>query len=89
MCILDKIFWLHLVLEVIDISADTIQNQEGESFYRIKVQTYEKELKRKGEILPIIPGMVASVDILTGEKTVMDYILKPFKKTVDSAMNER
>lgn len=75
--------------EVIDISADTIQNQEGESFYRIKVQTFESELKRKGEILPIIPGMVASVDILTGEKTVMDYILKPFKKTVDSAMSER
>jgi adhesin transport system membrane fusion protein len=75
--------------EVIDISADTIQNEEGESFYRIKVQTFESELKRKGEILPIIPGMVASVDILTGEKTVMDYILKPFKKTVDSAMSER
>lgn len=75
--------------EVIDISADTIENQEGESFYRIRVQTKEKELKRKGEILPIIPGMVAGVDILTGEKTVMEYILKPFKKTLDSAMNER
>lgn len=75
--------------EVIDISADTITNQDGESFYRIKVQTFESELKRKGEILPIIPGMVATVDILTGEKTVMDYILKPLRKTLDSAMHER
>jgi adhesin transport system membrane fusion protein len=75
--------------EVIDISADTIENQEGESFYRIRVQTKEKELKRKGEILPIIPGMVAGIDILTGEKTVMDYILKPFKKTLENSMNER
>lgn len=75
--------------EVIDISADTITNEEGESFYRIRVRTDENELKRKGEILPIIPGMVAGVDILTGEKTVMEYILKPFKKTLDNAMNER
>jgi len=40
-------------------------------------------------VLPIIPGMVASVDILTGKKTVMQYLLKPFVKTLDNAMNER
>ncbi len=75
--------------KVIDISADTITNEKGESFYRVKVQTKENSLRRKGEILPIIPGMVASVDILTGKKTVMEYILKPFRKTLDNAMNER
>lgn len=75
--------------EVVDISADTIEDQEGESFYRVRVRTFESELKRKGEILPIIPGMVASVDILTGKKTVMQYLLKPLIKTVDNAMNER
>ncbi|MCB9987987.1 MAG: HlyD family type I secretion periplasmic adaptor subunit [Rhodospirillales bacterium] len=75
--------------EVVDISADTITNDKGESFYRVRVRTPEKNLKRKGEILPIIPGMVASVDILTGEKTVMEYIMKPFIKTLDNAMKER
>jgi adhesin transport system membrane fusion protein len=75
--------------EVVDISADTIEDEEGNSFYRVRLRTYEKELKRKGEILPIIPGMVASVDILTGEKTVMQYLMKPFFKTLDSAMTER
>jgi membrane fusion protein, adhesin transport system len=75
--------------EVTNISADTIEDEEGNSFYRVRLRTYETELKRKGEILPISVGMVASVDILTGQKTVMQYLLKPFVKTLDNAMNER
>ncbi len=75
--------------EVVDISADTIEDEQGNSFYRVRLRTNETELKRKGEILPIIPGMVASVDILTGKKTVMQYLLKPFVKTLDNAMTER
>jgi adhesin transport system membrane fusion protein len=74
---------------VVDISADTIKNEKGESFYRIKVRTDENTLRRKDEILPIIPGMVASVDIMTGEKTVMEYLLKPIMKTVQNSMNEK
>ena len=75
--------------ELLDISADTIEDEQGNPFYRVRLRTYETELKRKGEILPIIPGMVTSVDVLTGHKTVMQYLLKPFVKTLDNAMNER
>ena len=75
--------------EVVDISADTITNEKGESFYRVRVRTSETHLVRKGEVLQIIPGMVASVDILTGKKTLMEYFLKPFVKTLKSAMRER
>lgn len=75
--------------ELLDISADTIEDEQGNVFYRVRLRTYDKELKRKGEVLPIIPGMVASVDILTGQKTVMQYLLKPLVKTLDNAMNER
>ncbi len=75
--------------ELIDISADTVEDEEGNSFYRVRLRTYETELKRKGEVLPITTGMVASVDILTGQKTIMQYLLKPFIKTLDNAMNER
>ncbi len=78
-----------LEAEVVDISADTIMDEQGESFYRVRIRTNQTELRRKGEVLPIIPGMVTSVDILTGKKTVMDYILKPFVKTLGSAMHER
>lgn len=75
--------------QVVDISADTIANEKGENFYRVRVRTDENALKRKGEVLPIIPGMVATVDIMTGHKTVMEYLLKPFIKTMRTAMNER
>ncbi len=75
--------------EVIDISADTLTNEQGETFYRIRIRTDETSLTRRGEVLEIIPGMVASIDILTGHKTVMEYLLKPLIKTLDNAMNER
>lgn len=75
--------------EVVGISPDAITNEKGESFYRVRIRTDENSLHRKNEILPIIPGMVASVDILTGHKTVMEYLLKPFIKTIDTAMHER
>lgn len=75
--------------ELVDISADTLKDEKGVSYYRVRLRTFEKELIRKGQVLPIIPGMVASVDILTGKKTVMEYLLKPFVKTLDAAMNER
>ena len=75
--------------ELVSISADTFEDQDGNSFYQVKLRTEETQLKRKGEVLPIEVGMVASVDILTGEKTVMQYLLKPFIKTLDNAMSER
>lgn len=78
-----------LKAEVLDISADSITNDKGESFYRVRLRTHETELSRKGEVLPIIPGMVAQVDILTGKKTVMQYLMKPFIKTLGNAMRER
>jgi len=75
--------------KLVDISADTIEDQEGNTFYRVKLRTDKTELVRKGEVLPITIGMVASVDILTGKKTVMQYLLKPFVKTLGKAMSER
>ena len=78
-----------LTAKLVDISADTIENQEGESFYRVRLRTDENELRHDGKVLPIKPGMVASVDILTGKKTIMNYLLKPFNKTLTNAFHER
>jgi adhesin transport system membrane fusion protein len=75
--------------ELTDISPDAIANEKGETFYRVRVRTKQTYLMHYGKKLDIIPGMVATVDILTGKKTVMEYILKPFVKTLDSAMRER
>ncbi len=71
------------------ISADTITNDKGESFYQIHVRTKKNYILHNGKHLLIKPGMAVTVDIKTGEKTVLDYILKPILKTKQNAMRER
>lgn len=80
-----------LKAKVENISADTIEDeqQKGKTFYRIRLRTDRSYLGTEKEPLPIIPGMTASVDILTGEKTVLDYLLKPILKVRDRALRER
>jgi adhesin transport system membrane fusion protein len=71
------------------ISADTITNEEDESFYLIYLRTEKNYIdSSKGE-LEIIPGMTATVDILTGKKSVLDYLLKPILKAKNEALRER
>jgi adhesin transport system membrane fusion protein len=71
------------------ISADTIEDEKGEHFYKVKLRTQTGTLNYQGENLPIIPGMVASVDILTGKKSVLSYLLKPILKIKQNALRER
>jgi len=72
------------------ISSDSIKDEETkESFYFVTVKTTENILRRGQETLPIIPGMVAQVDIVTGKKSVLDYILKPIVKAKREALRER
>ncbi len=71
------------------ISADTITDERGETFYRVMLRTDRNYLQNGSKRLPIIPGMVAQVDILTGEKTVLDYILKPINRVKNEALRER
>lgn len=71
------------------ISADTIEDEKGEHFYRVKLRTQTGTLSYRGENLPIIPGMTASVDILTGKKSVLSYLLKPILKVKQNALRER
>lgn len=75
--------------EVENISADTITDDRGESFFRVRVRTKDNSLHKAGEPLPIIPGMTTQVDVLTGQKTVLDYLLKPILRVRDQALRER
>ena len=80
--------------ELIDIYADegitgTREDKRGEFFYLVKVRTHKNAISYRKEQLPIIPGMVTTVDILTGKKTVLDYILKPILKARQNALRER
>lgn len=77
------------------ISADTIIDEKGdkaergETYYRVMVRTEKNHLGTPGHPLPIIPGMVGTVEILTGSKSVLSYIAKPIRVLRDEAMRER
>ena len=76
--------------EVARISADTFLNEEdGQSYYQILIQTGERSLKTTTERFEILPGMVAQVDIKTGKKSVLDYLLKPLMRAKMNAFTER
>ncbi len=78
-----------MAAKVEQISADTIQDEKGENFFKVKLRTTSNTLSYRGDELPIIPGMMASVDIVTGKKTVLDYLLKPILKAKQNALRER
>jgi len=78
---------LDAVLE--HIGADTINDETGHRFYRVHVRTKRNYLGSKANPMPIIPGMMATVSITTGKKTIMSYLLKPIVKVKMSALRER
>jgi adhesin transport system membrane fusion protein len=71
------------------ISADTSTDSRGESFYRVVVRTNTPFLGSDTNRLPIIPGMIGTVEILTGRKSVLSYLLKPARLLRDEALRER
>lgn len=73
----DYLIYGDLTGEVFRIGADTITGPEGEEFYEVIIRTDKSYLEAGGKEHPIIPGMVASVDIKTGTNSVLSYLLKP------------
>ena len=78
-----------LKAELEQIGADTVTDDDGNSFYVIKLRTNKSHLGSEANPLLIIPGMVASVDIITGKKSVLNYLLKPIIRARPEALRER
>lgn len=78
-----------LIGKVVSISPDTITDSQENTFYLIHVLTQKNYLGTKENPLKIIPGMTVGVDIVTGKKTVMQYILKPILKSKQYVFSER
>jgi adhesin transport system membrane fusion protein len=76
-----------------DISADTLvperPGEKPESYYRVLVRTKTNKPSGQREPVRIVPGMIATVDIQTGRRTVLHYLLKPVIKTKETALRER
>jgi len=76
--------------KVSNITADSLVDQKtGEPYYQVRVATEKSTLQRNGKSYSIIPGMISTVDIKTGRKTILSYLLKPINKSREEAMSER
>jgi membrane fusion protein, adhesin transport system len=78
------------------ISADSFTDEKGprkpgdlETYFKVQIRTDKNYLERHGQQLPIKSGMVATADIVTGRKTILQYLLKPLNKARESALTER
>ena len=72
--------------KVEQIGADTVLDEEGNAFYEVSVRTTTVAF---GKDQPIIPGMTVEVDILTGKKTIMAYLMKPVLRAQQRSLSER
>lgn len=78
-----------LPAKLVQISPDTVTDKDGNSFYVIRLRTDKNHLGTDDKPLLIIPGMVASVDIITGKRTILQYLLKPILRARADALHER
>ena len=78
--------------KIIEISADSIVDKNDKnqsSYYKIVIKTEQNYLEKNKQKLPIIPGMISTVDIVTGKKSILDFLLKPILKTKENSLHER
>ena len=80
--------------KIVYVSPDSIQPQPApghaaEPYYVVHVRTAKPGIDYRGKVLPAIPGMTGQVDVLTGRRSVLHYLLKPVNKTLENALRER
>lgn len=85
----DYLIYGSLKGHVVRIGADTTTDANGESFYQVVVRTEQNYIGSGDKKYPIIPGMVATVDIQAGTNTVLSYLLKPILRARSEAFRER
>jgi len=74
--------------KVVGISPDTVTDKKDRTFYIVRIETDSNHLLSNGQKLKIIPGMVVNADIITGKRTILDYLLKPMLKSKDYIFTE-
>jgi adhesin transport system membrane fusion protein len=71
------------------ISADAVPNEKGEAFFQVRIETNTRAIESIDKKLPIMPGMQAQIDIITGKKTILNYLSKPIVAVQENAFRER
>lgn len=85
----DSTIYGHLEGELIRIGANSVTGREGEIYFEIEVRTQKNYLGTEDRPLPITPGMVANVEVITGKRTILTYLLKPILRARSVAFTER
>ena len=76
--------------KVQQVSADSIYDEaEREAYYTVVIETDRSYIVKNGNRLPIVPGMICDVEIITGRHSILTYLFKPVNKALDRAMTER
>jgi adhesin transport system membrane fusion protein len=75
--------------QVIQVGADAVTNERGESHYLARIETRTPTLEVRGKQLPVMAGMQAQIDIVTGKRTIWDYLIKPLVAVRENAFKER
>lgn len=71
------------------VGADAIVDEKGQAYFEVQLTAERDQLKLHGKPLPITPGMPVDVGVLTGQRSVMQYLLKPVLRGVQGALQER
>ncbi len=75
--------------QVTQVGADAVTNERGESHYLARIETRTPTLEVRGKQLPVMAGMQAQIDIVTGKRTIWDYLIKPLVAVRENAFKER
>ena len=75
--------------QVVNISADAVPNERGEAFYQVRIETRTPVIEAIDKKLAIIPGMQAQIDIVTGKRTILQFLSKPLIALKENAFRER
>ena len=78
-----------LKAQVTRVGADAIPDERNEPYFEVQLSTDRRQLLTHGRVLPITPGMPVDVGILTGKRSVMQYIFKPVLRGLQSSLQER
>lgn len=78
-----------MTAKVTRVGADAVVDEKGNAYFEVQLMAERGQLKLHGKALPISSGMPVDVSILTGERSVMQYLLKPVLRGVQSALQER
>jgi len=79
----------HLSGEVVHISPDTVEGQNGATYYKVRIKTNTDMFETKGEVYRLVPGVQVMCSIVTGSRSVLEYIAKPLMGSVGTALQER